>query len=58
MNICSKLNIEPSTKISDLDEAKLEELRLELANYETEGDLRRKVATDIKRLMDLGHTEE
>jgi|TARA_B110001454_G_scaffold151541_1_gene140926 small subunit ribosomal protein S13 len=54
LSICAKLNIEPSTKISDLDEAKLEELRLEVANYETEGDLRRKVTTDIKRLMDLG----
>ena len=40
--------------MSDLTEKELESLRTELNNYVVEGDLRREVSTNIKRLMDLG----
>ena len=52
--ICSAVNIEPSEKIRDLTEEQLEKIRSEISNYLTEGDLRREVSMNIKRLMDLG----
>lgn len=52
--ICQQLNIEPSTKVSQLTDAELESLRAELGNMTVEGDLRRLVSINIKRLMDLG----
>ena len=53
-NICQKIGLEPSTKISDLNEDQLELIRTEISNFLVEGDLRREVATNIKRLQDLG----
>ena len=53
-NICQKIGLEPSTKISDLNEDQLELIRTEISNFIVEGDLRREVATNIKRLQDLG----
>ncbi len=53
-HICKKLGVEPSTKISDLNEDQLELIRSEITNFIVEGDLRREVATNIKRLQDLG----
>ena len=53
-NICEKIGIEPSTKISDLNEDQLEAIRTEIGSFLVEGDLRREVATNIKRLQDLG----
>lgn len=52
--ICASVGIEPSTKIRELDEAKLESIRGEIAKYTVEGDLRREVSLNIKRMMDLG----
>ncbi len=52
--ICEAAGISPSTKIRELSEEQLEALRLEVAKYNVEGDLRREVAMNIKRLMDLG----
>ncbi|TCS38100.1 30S ribosomal protein S13 [Reinekea marinisedimentorum] len=53
-DICKAVGIEPSTKVSSLDEAKLDEIRTEVGKFEVEGDLRREVQMNIKRLMDLG----
>jgi small subunit ribosomal protein S13 len=53
-NICVAAGIEPSTKIKDLDEATLDVLRTEVGKYIVEGDLRREVSMNIKRLLDLG----
>jgi small subunit ribosomal protein S13 len=53
-DICKAVGIEPSTKVADLDEAKLDELRNEVGKFEVEGDLRREIQMNIKRLMDLG----
>ena len=46
--------IEYTKKISDITEEDVEKIRTEVANYTVEGDLRREVSTNIKRLMDLG----
>jgi len=54
LKLCSDTNIEPSTKVSQLSEAQLEQLRTEISKITVEGDLRRVVSMNIKRLMDLG----
>jgi len=52
--ICETANVEPSRKIMDLTEEEVEKLRTEVAKFAVEGDLRREVSMNIKRLMDLG----
>ncbi|MCW8878237.1 MAG: 30S ribosomal protein S13 [Kangiellaceae bacterium] len=52
--ICSNAGVEASRKIRDLSEAEIESLRGEVAKFTVEGDLRREVSMNIKRLMDLG----
>jgi small subunit ribosomal protein S13 len=53
-DICVAAGVEPSAKIRELSEPELEALRSEVAKYSVEGDLRRDVAMNIKRMMDLG----
>ena len=53
-DICITIGVDPSTKIADLSEDQLEKVRTEVGKYIVEGDLRREVATNIKRLQDLG----
>jgi small subunit ribosomal protein S13 len=45
---------EEDLKIRDLSEDQVESLRTEVAKLTVEGDLRREVSMDIKRLKDLG----
>ena len=52
--ICETLKLDPSTKVSELTEDQLESIRAVVSNYEVEGDLRREVSMNIKRLRDLG----
>lgn len=52
--ICEAAGIVPSTKVKDLDETQLDALREQVAKFEVEGDLRREVTMNIKRLMDMG----
>ena len=52
--ICEALKLDSSTKVSQLTEDQLESIRLAVSKYEVEGDLRREVAMNIKRLRDLG----
>ena len=52
--ICETLKLDPSTKVSKLTEDELESIRAAVSKYEVEGDLRREVAMNIKRLRDLG----
>ncbi|MEH6347911.1 MAG: 30S ribosomal protein S13 [Bermanella sp.] len=52
--ICKAVGIEESTKISDLSNDQLDEIRAEVGKFTVEGDLRREVSMSIKRLMDLG----
>ena len=51
--ICEAVGIEPTVKIKDLSDEQLDIIRTEVAKYPTEGDLRREVSMNIKRLMDL-----
>lgn len=52
--ICVASKIEPSAKVKDLTDAELEALRAGVGQFDVEGDLRREVSMNIKRLMDLG----
>ncbi len=52
--ICDAAGVKPETKIRDLTEAEVEGIRAQVARLAVEGDLRREVAMNIKRLMDLG----
>jgi small subunit ribosomal protein S13 len=54
LQICGGARIEPSTKVRDLGEDQVEALRAEVGKFAVEGDLRREVSMNIKRLMDLG----
>ncbi len=53
-SICDELKLQGSTKVRELSEADLDRIRAEIAKYSLEGDLRREVSMNIKRLMDLG----
>ena len=53
-SICSAAGVTPTTKVKDLDEGQVENLRTEVAKFTIEGDLRREISMNIKRLMDLG----
>ncbi|MCK5829151.1 MAG: 30S ribosomal protein S13 [Methylococcales bacterium] len=52
--ICVQVKIEPSIKIKELSEDQLEMIRKVVSSLRVEGDLRREVSMNIKRLMDLG----
>ena len=52
--ICETLKLDPSTKVSELTEDQLESIRVAVSKYEVEGDLRREISMNIKRLRDLG----
>ena len=53
-NICTSAGVDPTVKVRDLSEAEVENLRSEVGKVAVEGDLRREVSMNIKRLMDLG----
>jgi len=52
--ICAAAGINTATKIKDLSDTDMEKLREQVAKCTTEGDLRREISMNIKRLMDLG----
>jgi len=53
-NIVAEAGIAPDTRCRDLTDGEVGRLTGILANYRVEGDLRREVAQNIKRLMDIG----
>lgn len=53
-DICNATGIKADTKVRELTEAELDKIRSEITRYELEGDLRREVSMNIKRLLDLG----
>ena len=53
-DICNDLKIDFTRKVSDLSEDEVEKIRTAIGTLVVEGDLRRNVSTNIKRLMDLG----
>jgi small subunit ribosomal protein S13 len=52
--ICDAAGIAREVKVKDLSEPEVESLRTAVAKYNVEGDLRREVSMNVKRLMDLG----
>ncbi|HJP37876.1 MAG: 30S ribosomal protein S13 [Gammaproteobacteria bacterium] len=52
--ICEEAGVAPTTKVKDLAEPEVELLRTAVAKLEVEGDLRREISMNVKRLMDLG----
>ena len=52
--ICAASGIAPDTRIQDLTEAEVDTLRTEVGKFTVEGDLRRDISMNIKRLMDMG----
>ncbi len=52
--ICESAQVAADAKVRDLDETQVDALRAEVSKYIVEGDLRREVSMNIKRLMDLG----
>jgi small subunit ribosomal protein S13 len=54
LKLCEKSGIAPDTKVNQLTDAQLELFRNEISKITVEGDLRRVISMNIKRLMDLG----
>jgi small subunit ribosomal protein S13 len=53
--ICQKAKVSPSKKVDELTDAEVKAIRdIIEADFKVEGDLRREVQMNIKRLMDLG----
>jgi len=53
-DICVASGLAPESKVRDLSEGDLDKVRSVVSKYELEGDLRREISMNIKRLMDLG----
>jgi small subunit ribosomal protein S13 len=51
---CEAAGVKPDTRVKDLTEAEVAAIRSQIARIPVEGDLRREVSMNIKRLMDLG----
>ncbi|WP_133131099.1 30S ribosomal protein S13 [Legionella yabuuchiae] len=52
--ICENAGIETTKKVTELTDSELDSIRSQIAKITVEGDLRRVVSMNIKRLMDLG----
>lgn len=52
--ILKKANVSEDTRVRDLTEDELNRIRREVEQYRVEGDLRREVSLNIKRLMEIG----
>jgi len=51
---CAGAGVKSTTKVKDLTESEVNAIRSQIAKFAVEGDLRREVSMNIKRLMDLG----
>lgn len=55
LEICERVGVESTKRVNQLSEAEILRIREDIdKHYKVEGDLRREVAMNIKRLMDLG----
>ncbi len=52
--ICEEAGVKTDSKVKELTEEQLDALRSAVSKFTVEGDLRREVSMNIKRLMDLG----
>lgn len=51
--MCDTVGVDPNTRLGELGENDLDRLRAEVAKLTIEGDLRREMQLNVKRLMDL-----
>ena len=54
LQVCEAAGVPPETRVRDLSEPEVEAIRAQISNLTVEGDLRREVSMNLKRLMDLG----
>lgn len=54
LKICKDANLDQTKRVKDLTDEELKAIGDQIKNYLTEGDLRRKVNLDIKRLQEIG----
>jgi small subunit ribosomal protein S13 len=55
LEICERVALDPTKRVNTLTDAEILRIREDIdKNYKVEGDLRREIAINIKRLMDLG----
>ena len=54
VKVCEAAGVDPVSKVQDLSEENLDAIRSEVSKLSVEGDLRREVSMNVKRLMDLG----
>ncbi len=52
--ICAAAGIEPTARFQELSEGQMDAVRTAVGKHTLEGDLRREISMNIKRLMDLG----
>ena len=52
--ILAKAGVNPDTRVKDLTDDQVASIRKEMEGYKVEGDLRREVALNIKRLTEIG----
>lgn len=52
--ICTRTGVEFNTRVKDLSEDEIVKIRNEIRNFVVEGDLRRRINQDVKRLMEIG----
>ena len=53
LQVCAKASVDPNVRAKDLNDEQLSHLTTVLQGYRIEGDLRREVQTNIKRLMSI-----
>lgn len=53
-NVLKALNISEDIRVKDLTEEQMKNISAEISKYKTEGELRREVSLNIKRLMEIG----
>lgn len=54
LQVCEAAGVPPETRVRDLSEPEVEAIRAQISDLTVEGDLRREVSMNLKRLMDLG----
>ena len=52
--ILKEANVNPDTRVKDLTDEEINNIRKAMEDYKVEGDLRREVALNIKRLTEIG----
>ena len=52
--ILAQAKVNPDTRVKDLTDDQVQEIRKAMDGYKVEGDLRREVALNIKRLTEIG----